>query len=166
MIIRTLTLKTLILLLSINLGIQAQPSYQVEKIWNLQFKLPQNSIGKANGKKARYWIETRGQDLHDYELHLYRIKPKQFKQKIEDVLEDVPNDAILPSQKTEIINDKKWTVGKRHHLKMQYIEFQTKYSSILFTFEWNGKGYIGWICARDASKKELLSMTFLSIQPE
>ncbi len=153
------------LFLMINLGLHAQTPYQVEKLWNIQFKLPQNSIGKANAKKAHYWIETRGQSLHDYELCFYKSQPRQLKQKTESILEEIPDDAINPSQKTEIINDRKWITREQHHIKVQFIEFENKYSAVIFTFEWEKQAYVGWICSRNKSTKELLHMTLSSIQP-
>jgi len=155
----------IIFLVLIALGLKAQESYEVEKIWNIQFKLPKSCVGKMSGATAHYWIEVRGQESHDFELHFYKTKPKLLNKKLQEVLESIPNDMIEPSQKAGLLEDKNWTIGKRHHLKMRFSEFKNNYLTIIFTFEWEGKTFIGWICAKDKPSKALSEITFLSIQP-
>lgn len=153
------------ILVVISFQVSAQGVYNVEKLWNIQFKLPKDCIGNSGGSKAHYWIESSTQKGFDFELILHKTNAKSLDKKIESVLKEIPIELISEEQREKLNNSNTWTYTLRNHIEVSYVEFENKYWTVFFNFEWEKNTYVGWMCVRNKQWRTIAQTVFQSIQP-
>ncbi|NJL11916.1 MAG: hypothetical protein HC913_02180 [Microscillaceae bacterium] len=142
--------------------VKAQNSYNVEKCWGLQFKLPQEVVGNLANSKVNFWL-TGQQEGPEFEFYMQRMDPASFPKRFQKLLEETQGkEEDFSEHHPEGLQFQK---TQQFGLVLEFAEISKPHRLIIFTFAYEGKKYLGYLLTKSPAMEEIAQAVLRSIQP-